>query len=163
MKIVNVNGWNLYFHPLFAKDYIALQAKASKIKEKLPFEEYISHTDVKLYTSLFDIINNIIPNDPFANYFVLKDELKRYSRVKHKGLPERYRLFFKVFKSRSSIVILWLGYPRKEGAKNDCYNVFKKMVGQGKMPDDFDDLMAMVAITEEFDVSPPVLAPPSLD
>jgi toxin YhaV len=60
------------------------------------------------------------------------------------GLPERYRLFFRVFDTPElkAIVILWLGFPRKEGVKNNCYAVFTKMVTRGKFPDSLDELLA---------------------
>ncbi len=58
------------------------------------------------------------------------------------GLPQRYRLFFRVFDTPlKAIVILWLGFPRKEGAKDDCYEIFTKMVTQGAFPDSLDELI----------------------
>ena len=41
-----------------------------------------------------------------------------------------------------AIVIIWLGYPRKEGYKNDCHNVFTKMVDRGKFPENLGGLIA---------------------
>jgi len=38
------------------------------------------------------------------------------------------------------IVILWLGYPRNEGGKNDCYSFFGKMVEKGDFPSDVEQL-----------------------
>ena len=71
-------------------------------------------------------IKETIPADPLASRFALTGSLKRYSRVKKMGIPNRYRLFFRVFKSeeQKSVFILWLGYPRREGDKKDCYAVF---------------------------------------
>ncbi|MGI2902721.1 type II toxin-antitoxin system YhaV family toxin [Tolypothrix sp. VBCCA 56010] len=40
------------------------------------------------------------------------------------------------------IAILWLEFPRKEGAKDDCYRVFTKMVEAGRFPDSLDELLA---------------------
>ncbi len=79
----------------------------------------------------------------FASYFAFRGALKRYGRVKKIGLPQRYRLFFRAFdtKELKAIVILWLGFPRKEKAKNDCYQVFIKMVEGGSFPDSLDELM----------------------
>lgn len=160
MKIVTVKGWDLYFHPLFAQDYISLREKVFRLKQKLSPVEFNSHPDVKLYNSLFRLINDLIPTEPFAHYFVLRDGLKQYSRVKGKGLQDRQRLFFKVFKENSSIVILWLGYPRKEGARNDCYTVFSKFVERGEFPESFADL---ISIVEEFNMLQLNFSPPSLD
>lgn len=135
-------GWNIHFHSLFDRQYKELREKVIALKIKLPNEQLILHSDVKLFKALSDICTETIPSDPFAQYFVLKGNLKKYSRVKKKGLPDnRYRLFFKVFKDDKTIVILWLGYPRKEGSKDDCYNVFEKMVLNGKFPDDIEVIL----------------------
>ncbi|MEA5552373.1 type II toxin-antitoxin system YhaV family toxin [Anabaena cylindrica UHCC 0172] len=52
---------------------------------------------------------------------MLQKPLQKYGRLKKMGLPERYRLFFRVFKEQKIIIILWLGFSRKEGDKKDCY------------------------------------------
>jgi toxin YhaV len=70
----------------------------------------------------------------------LKKPLQKYSRMKKMGLPNRYRLFFKVFSEQQTIIILWLGFPRKQGDKKDCYQIFSKMVEQGQFPANLLDL-----------------------
>ena len=64
-------------------------------------------------------IKEMIPSDPLASKFALTGPLKKYRRVKKLGIPNRYRLFFRVFQApeQKSIFILWLGYPRKQGDK----------------------------------------------
>ena len=57
-------------------------------------------------------------------------------------LNDRYRLFFKAYKEQKTIIILWLGYPRKDGDKNDCYTVFKKMVSNGIFAGSIEELIA---------------------
>ena len=98
---------------------------------------------MKLLAAITVAIETKIPNDPFASYFALTGALKRYGRVKKMGLPQRYRLFFRAFNTPElkAIVILWLGFPRKEGAKKDCYQVFTKMVEGGTFPDSLDELI----------------------
>jgi toxin YhaV len=88
-------------------------------------------------------IQEIIPQDPYASNLALIGPLKRYGRVKKMGIPQRYRLFFRVFEApqQKSIFILWLGYPRKEGDKSDCYRVFAKMVARGDFPESLDQLL----------------------
>ncbi|WP_141211873.1 type II toxin-antitoxin system YhaV family toxin [Pseudanabaena sp. SR411] len=39
------------------------------------------------------------------------------------------------------IVIVWLGYLRNEGGKNDCYRVFWKMVEKVDFPSDVEQLI----------------------
>lgn len=135
-------GWNIRFHSLFAQQYKELKERVIHLQTKLPNEKLILHPDVKLFKALYDIYTKTIPSDPFAQYFVLNGNLKKYSRVKKKGLPDnRYRLFFKVFKDDKTIVILWLGYPRKEGSKDDCYKVFEKMVLNENFPDNIEVIL----------------------
>lgn len=88
-------------------------------------------------------IKQRIPENPFAEHFALSGSLKKYGRVKKMGLPNRYRLFFRALQTpdHKAIFILWLGYPRKAGDKNDCYKAFTKMAERGKFPDSFDDLI----------------------
>ncbi|MEC4818787.1 MAG: type II toxin-antitoxin system YhaV family toxin [Scytonema sp. PMC 1069.18] len=139
------NGWEIYFHPkLFSTQYQELFERVSDLQKKLPESEFKTHATVKLFAAITVAIETKIPSDPFASHFALTGALKRYGRVKKMGLPERYRLFFRAFDTPElkAIVILWLGFPRKEGAKNDCYQVFSKMVVQGIFPDNLDELIA---------------------
>ncbi len=58
------------------------------------------------------------------------------------GLPDRYRLFFRPFEAQGQrlLLILWLGFPRKDGDRNDCYAVFTRLVQRGELPDDWESL-----------------------
>jgi toxin YhaV len=135
------NGWSIYFHPEFDDQYSEIESKVINLKDKLSPEKYVKHSNVKLFGHLVTLLRKKIPDDPLASHFALKGNLKRMSRAKKMGLPSRYRLFFKVFPESKRLVILWLGYPRKEGDKNDCYAVFEKRIEQGYYPDKFDELM----------------------
>jgi toxin YhaV len=64
------------------------------------------------------------------------------------GLPSRYRLFFRAFKEQKAIIIFWLGFPRKEGDKNDCYQVFTEKVKNGDFPENLDELLAECDVNE---------------
>jgi toxin YhaV len=138
-------GWEIYFHPqLFGQQYQELLARVQTLKANLKPEDYQTHPSVKLFAAMTIGIESKIPNDPFASYFALTGALKRYSRMKKMGLPGRYRLFFRVFDTTEmkAIVILWLGYPRKEVDKNDCYTVFTKMVNRGEFPEEVSELIS---------------------
>ena len=65
------------------------------------------------------------------------------------GLPQRYQLFFRAFAERRVIIILWLGFPRKEGDRRDCYQVFSSMVENGKLPDSYESLVAQFDLEDE--------------
>jgi toxin YhaV len=137
------NGWTVFFHPLFAQQRINLLEISRSLKSKLPEAEWSQHSDVKLLKAIMVGIREKIPQDPLAAHFALRGPLRKYGRLKKMGLPERYRLFFKPFsdRGRKAIIILWLGYPRKEGDKNDCYAVFEKMVARGEFPESIDELI----------------------
>ncbi len=138
------NGWHIYFiKRLFGKQRRDLQAEVRQLKKTLSPEDYCRHPTVKLYAAIMVAIKEKIPQDPFASQFALQDSLKKYGRVKKMGIPNRYRLFFCALQTpeHKAIFILWLGYPRKEGDKNDCYKAFTKMVERGKFPDSLDKLL----------------------
>ena len=139
-----INGWRIYFlRRLFGQQRRELQENVRQLKKKLPNQEYVRHPTVKLYAAIMRAVKEIIPADPSASRFTLTGPLKRYGRVKKMGLPIRYRLFFRVFQSdeQKSIFILWLGYPRKEGDKKDCYAAFQKIVERGDFPGSLNELI----------------------
>ena len=74
--------------------------------------------------------------------FALSGPLRRYGRLKGLGLPDRYRLFFRPFEAegRRLLLILWLGFPRKDGDRNDGYAVFSRLVQRGELPEDWESL-----------------------
>lgn len=136
-------GWKIYFHPLFTKQYEKLESRVVKLSAELPESEFKSHESVKLFAALTIGIEEKIPLDPFASHFALtKEPLRKYCRLKKMGLNERYRLFFRAFKQEKTIVILWLGFPRKEGDKKDCYVVFTKKVSNGVYPETIEAFIA---------------------
>ena len=139
-----INGWQIYFvKRLFGKQRRDLQVEVRELKQTLSLEKYLKHPKVKLYTAIMKAIKEKIPLDPYASHFALTGSLKKYSRVKKMGLPERYRLFFRAIKTpeQKAIFILWLGYPRKAGDKNDCYAAFGRMVNRGDFPENLDELL----------------------
>jgi toxin YhaV len=144
MSSSKFNDWEVLLHPkLFGKQYQELLDRVQVLQQRLSTEEFRTHATVKLFAALSIALESKIPADPFANYFALQGPLKQYKRLKKMGLPSRYRLFFRVFDTpeRRAIVILWLGFPRKEGAKDDCYTVFSRMVMRGEFPGDIDVLL----------------------
>jgi toxin YhaV len=141
---VVINGWRIYFvKRLFGKQRRDLQAEVRDLKKTLTAGQYLKHPKVKLYAAIMTAIKEKIPLDPYASHFALTGSLKKYSRVKKRGLPERYRLFFRALKTpeQNAIFILWLGYPRKAGDKNDCYAAFGRMVSRGDFPATLDELL----------------------
>ncbi len=87
-------------------------------------------------------IKERIAADPYASRFALRGPLRRYGRLKGLGLPDRYRLFFRPFEAegRRLLLILWPGFPRKDGDRNDGYAVFSRLVQRGELPEDWESL-----------------------
>jgi toxin YhaV len=142
MALFSCNEWQILFYPLFNEQWVELRNRVINLKNDLSQEEFITHSDVKLLKALNIGIKEKIPQDPFASHFILQKPLQKYGRLKKMGLPERYRLFFRAFKEQKIIIILWLGFPRKEGDKKDCYKVFTKKVKNGEFPESIDELKA---------------------
>ena len=142
MKPIFCNGWAIFFHPLFFAQWSDLVEEVKELKIKKEKSNFITHPSVKLLKAIDVGIKEKISIDPFASHFVLKKPLQKYGRLKKMGLPNRYRLFFRAFKDKKIIIILWLGFPRKEGDQKDCYQVFSKKISQGQFPDSFKSLLA---------------------
>jgi toxin YhaV len=149
MKPFDANGWTILFYTDFQLQWQDLTAKVVKLKSKLEPKDFVTHPDVKLLKAIDSGIRDKISLDPFASRFALRKPLDRYGRLKKMGLPQRYRLFFRAFAERKVIIILWLGFPRKEGDRRDCYQVFSKMVANGKLPDSYESLVAAFDIEDE--------------
>lgn len=97
MSSVIINGWHIYFHPLFAKQRQELVDEVRKVKSRIAdTQQYNKHEKVKLLKHLTKGIREKIPSNPLAPCFILKDSLSGYCRLKGMGIPSRYRLFFKV-------------------------------------------------------------------
>lgn len=147
MSAIIRNGWEIYFHRnLFGEQRRQLKQQVSQIKANLPPQEFVKHPNVKLLAAIMTGIKEKIILDPFAPQFALRGALRHYGRLKGMGLSDRHRLFFRAFESegRKVIIILWLGFPRKEGDKNDCYEVFSRMVRNGDFPDTLEQLLSEV-------------------
>jgi toxin YhaV len=149
MKPFDANGWTILFYTDFQLQWADLTAKVIKLKSKLEPKDFVTHPDVKLLKAIDSGIRDKISVDPFASHFALWKPLDRYGRLKKMGLPQRYRLFFRAFAERRVIIVLWLGFPRKEGDRRDCYQVFSRMVANGKLPDSYESLVGAFELEDE--------------
>jgi toxin YhaV len=138
----DAHGWTILFYTDFRIQWDNLTDRAIKLKSRLTLKDFVRHPDVKLLKAIDAGIRDKIALDPFASHFALRKPLQKYGRLKKMGLPQRYRLFFRAFPDQKVIIILWLGFPRKEGDRQDCYAVFSRMVANGKLPESYDSLLA---------------------
>jgi toxin YhaV len=138
----DAHGWTILFYADFRIQWDRLRDRAIQLKSNLNSEEFVRHPDVKLLKAIDVGIRDEIAVDPFASYFALRKPLQKYGRLKKMGLPQRYRLFFRAFAEQNVIIILWLGFPRKEGDRQDCYAVFSRMVANGTLPESYTSFLA---------------------
>jgi toxin YhaV len=135
------NGWEIYFHPLFERQFLELRDEVKSLKGKLSTKKFNQHPKVKMLLALKRGISEEIPSNPYDSRFCLTGDLKGYGRLKRLGLSSRYRLFFRAFSMQKAIVIIWLGFPRKEGSREDCYEKFKKMINRYPAIESWADLL----------------------
>jgi toxin YhaV len=62
-----------------------------------------------------------------------------------KGMPDRYRLFFRFASNPVQLIVyVWFNDEdtlRKAGSKTDVYEVFKRMLMRGKVPTSINALL----------------------
>ena len=109
---------------------------------------YQTHPKTKLLASVYRAITELVPANPDAPGFRLGKTLgadnTNWRRVK-KGLPDRYRLFFRFASSPVKVIVyVWFNDEdtlRKAGSKTDVYETFKRMLARGVVPRRIDDLL----------------------
>jgi toxin YhaV len=137
------HGWTIAFQPqLFAGQYTERKAEVKRLKQEPDSQSFVQHPQVKLLAAVMVGIKERIAADPCASRFAPTGPLRRYGRLKGLGLPDRHRRFFRPFEAegRRLLLILWLGFPRKDGDRNDCYALFSRLVQCGELPEDWESL-----------------------
>jgi len=140
------HGWRLYaFEPL-AERLRALKEEVERLRARDP-QDYRRHPTTVLLATVYKAITELVPSNPNQPEFrvghSLGPDCAHWRRVK-RGLPPRYRLFFR-FGSRPVRIIIyaWLNDEatlRKAGAKTDVYAVFQRMLRRGEVPSDIEEL-----------------------
>lgn len=142
---MQVNGWELFAHPLLLDQLEKLVTAVEKLKAKKP-DEYWSSASFKLLAALHHLLFVVIPSEPalpeYRQGHTLGDDYKHWFRAKLGG--QRFRLFFR-FDTRAKVIIYaWVNdedTKRTYGSKKDAYAVFRKMLDSGEPPDDWDALL----------------------
>lgn len=150
-----INGWRIFYFQLFQMRLNQLEQEVQKIQQKSP-NNYQQHPTTKLLASVLRVITQQVPANPDNADFrlgkTLGDQYTVFRRVK-KGMPDRYRLFFRFASETISIVYIWLNDQnslRKEGSKTDVYAVFRKLLDKGIVPIDINVLIKQSSeITDE--------------
>lgn len=142
------NGWGLYYFRIFKAALDELEAVVTLLAQDDP-KGYKTHPKTKLLASVYKSIMEVVPANPDAPEFRLGKTLgadnTNWRRVK-KGMPDRYRLFFRFASSPVKVIVyVWFNDEdtlRKAGAKTDVYEIFKRMLARGVVPGRIGELLA---------------------
>lgn len=139
-----INGWSVFAHPLFLDQIQRLGQQVQALREKYP-ETYPQKNAFKRLAAILRLAFEIIPQDPSRPEYrqggTLGDEHKHWFRAK---FFQQYRLFFRYHGPSKVIVLAWVNdedTKRAYESNDDAYRVFRKMLGSGHPPDDWDELL----------------------
>lgn len=137
--------WFLLAHPAFMNQLIISTQKMSDAKDKAG-ADWTQHSDVKRHFTLTRQITERIPQDPSSADFRLGNALgQKYKLWFRAKFLQQYRIFFRYSSLRNIIVYAWVNDPstlRAVGSKTDAYLVFKRMLESGRVPNNWDELVA---------------------
>lgn len=134
------NGWQLFYFKLFKAALDELEQAVTKLAKEDP-KGYKQHRKTRLLAAVYKSITQTVPANPGHPDFRLGKTLGReyanWRRVK-KGMPDRYRLFFRFASSPVRLIVyVWFNDEdalRKAGSKTDVYEVFKRLLIRGEVP-----------------------------
>lgn len=139
-----VNGWKIYAHDIFLDQYDELVAQVERFRQKDP-TGYRKKNAVKRLAAIQKLILEVIPQDPTRSEYRQGDTLgydhKHWFRAK---FFQQYRLFFRYALEQKVIVFAWVNdeeSKRAYGSADDAYKTFRRMLKNGKPPDDWDALL----------------------
>lgn len=140
-----INGWTVYFHPLFLDQVARLIAGVERDRKKHS-ADYKKRPNAKLLSAIQTITFERIPQDPSDKRYrlggTLGDKYKHWFRDKFGN--GRFRLFFRYDLRAKIIVYVWVNDAttlRTYGAKSDAYAVFAAMLNDGNPPDGWERLL----------------------
>ena len=141
-------AWQLFYFKLFKEALDELEQTVTQLAQQQP-TAYKSHPKTRLLASVYKCITQLVPANPNHPDFrlgkTLGSEYANWRRVK-KGMPDRYRLFFRFASSPIQLIVyVWFNDEdtlRKAGSKTDVYEVFKRMLMRGEVPSSINALLA---------------------
>ena len=139
--------WQLYQFKLFKAALTELETSVTRLAQEQPLT-YKTHPKTRLLASVYQCITKRVPSNPEHPDFRLGKTLGaqygHWRRVKN-GMPDRYRLFFRFASSPLPLIVyVWFNDEsslRKAGVKTDVYEVFKRMLMRGVVPDSVETLL----------------------
>ena len=141
-----VNGWLILIHPLLLEQLRRL-ATAVDAERPRSRSEGRQGQNMKLLLAVRHMIFREVPEDPSRSRYrqggTLGPGLKHWLRVKFGN--GRFRLFYRYRSSDPKMIVFtWMNDAetlRTYGSSTDAYAVFRRMLGKGNPPDEFDRLV----------------------
>jgi toxin YhaV len=137
--------WSLFAHPAFIYQLEISRQKMAHARAS-DGADWFSHSDVKRHFTLTRQITERIPQDPSSTEYRLGNSLgEKYRFWFRAKFLQQYRIFFRYSSIRNIIVYAWVNDPatlRAYGSRTDAYQVFRKMLESGKVPNNWDELVA---------------------
>lgn len=150
MNRTQAHGGQIFYHRVLQVVLGELEAAVAQLAQREPLA-YKTHPQTKLLASIYKAMSQTVPANPDAPAFRLGKTLgtatagnTHWRRVK-KGLPNRYRLFFRFASSPVKVIVyVWFNDEdtlRKAGAKTDVYETFRRMLAKGTVPQSIEELL----------------------
>lgn len=142
--IPKFNGWAIYAHPMFRRQLEELSDQVKTLKQKNP-AGYSRKNANKRLLAIRKLMFDVIPQDPSRGEFrlgkTLGDQYTNWFRAK---FFQQYRLFFRYHSKAGIIVYAWVTEEenkRAYGSRTDAYRVFRQMLENSKIPNNWDELL----------------------
>ncbi len=142
--IPKFNGWAIYVHPMFRGQLEELSIQVMALKQKDP-AGYSRKNANKRLLAIRKLMFDVIPQDPSRGEFrlgkTLGDQYTNWFRAK---FFQQYRLFFRFHSKAGIIVYAWVTdeeNKRAYGSRTDAYRVFRQMLENGKIPNNWNELL----------------------
>lgn len=139
-----INGWLIFAHPIFLEQFAQLTQQVEALKQKYP-NDYRKKNASKRLAAIAKLALEVIPQDPtrveYRQGSSLGEEHKHWFRAK---FFQQYRLFFRYHATSKVIVYAWVNdedTKRAYESSDDAYRVFRKMLENGRPPDDWLQLL----------------------
>lgn len=142
------NQWLILGHSAFISQQGKYQAAAFDAQAKVG-DDWVKTGAGKKYIALRQQVFVRVPRNPSDFEFRLGNALgPNYRNWFRAKFLQQFRLFFR-FSSPSKIIVYgWVNNTdtlRAYGSPNDAYLVFRRMLEAGKVPDNWDQLIAEAA------------------
>ncbi len=138
-------NWLSLIHPVFELELNNYEQLAANAQSKVG-KDWVKTNAGKKFLALNKQVRELIPNNPSDQGYRLGDALgNRYTHWFRAKFLQQYRIFFR-YSSRSNVIVYaWVNNDdslRAYGSKTDAYQVFRKMLESGMVPNSWDELMA---------------------